>query len=329
MEIRFLSKRNVREVWGKEDAHFTPWLAAPEPLTYLFDECGMGLGEIDSSVMIETEVPIPGVGRRLDVLVTLPDGSKVAIENQFSVSDHDHLTRALSYAVGLEVGIVIIVAEAHRPEFCAVVEYLNSAATVYEHGIKIFLVQVDVSSTPGSNSVYPSFKLVEGPDEWKGVVELSRQGNANSEAATLVYDFHDRALPYLRESTGIFQNVKPSKNLWKGSGVGISGLQIQVACSALYTTVQIWFHSSRGEVNQAGYEALLKHQQDVEASLAPYSVEWRTPEKTRIIEVKFDGIGYKNMEQNEQFMELAKIAGLMTDVAKKYLGEIKKATAGL
>ena len=82
MKITFLTSRNIREVWMREDRNFTPWLASSEPIAMLFEACGIDVGE---DPKIETEVEIPGIGRKLDVLVTLDNGvvtEKIAIESQ-------------------------------------------------------------------------------------------------------------------------------------------------------------------------------------------------------------------------------------------------------
>jgi len=327
MAIRFLSKQNVKNVWAKEDADFTPWVASLEPLTHLFEACGLDVGELSSKTLINQEVFIPGAARRLDVLVTLESGEKIAIENQFSALDHDHLTRALAYAVGLEARTIIILAEFHKEEFRSVVEYLNSAATVYEHGIKIFLVQFEVLSTPGSQDVYPNFQLVEGPNEWKGAIESSQSTSANSEIASLIYDFHDKALPFVREATGLFTNVSPSKNNWKASGLGATGLQILYSVAKDYCTIQIWFHGNLESVTKAGFEALQNHMIEIGQSMAPLDVDWRITDRTAVIEVTIENFGYKTENDEAKFVALGEKVLLMTNLAKTHLTEIKSAMA--
>jgi len=324
MEIKFLKKTPVRDVWKREDSDFTPWLAAQEPLTKLFEECGMGIGEVDAETQIAQEVLIPGVGRRLDILVTLSDGNKIAIENQFNSLDHDHLTRALAYAVGLEVTTVIIVAEFHKPEFCAVVSYLNSAASVYEHGIKFFLVQVDVLSVDGSENVHPNFKLIVGPDEWRAAIEMSDASNHKAEASSQIYDYHDEVLPYLRNATGLFANVTPSKNYWKASSLGLAGVQLVIACAKEYSTLQIWlFKSGVPEFNKMAFEILSTHKASIEQELSPQVIDWRNNETTALLEIRIDGIGYRTERSEQDLNALASLAARMADVAKKYVPEIK------
>ena len=89
-----ITKVDIREVWPGEARDFTPWMA--DNLDVIGDQLGIAELTLDS-----IEVPIPG-GRALDVLAIDSDGERWAIENQYGVGDHDHLTRGLAYAVALD-----------------------------------------------------------------------------------------------------------------------------------------------------------------------------------------------------------------------------------
>ena len=150
---------DIREVWPGEAKDFTPWLG--DNLESLSDHL-----EIDELELVSTEVEVPG-GRKLDILAKDADSSSWAIENQYGEADHDHLTRALAYAVGLECRAVIVVAESHRDEFVAVADEWNRYSEAYgSEGIRLFLVAIEAGrigdSAPGFR-----FRLVAGPNEWK------------------------------------------------------------------------------------------------------------------------------------------------------------------
>ncbi|MXZ68837.1 MAG: DUF4268 domain-containing protein [Acidimicrobiia bacterium] len=149
---------DIREVWPGEAKDFTPWLA--ENLEALSAHLDIGELELPS-----TEVEVPG-GRRLDILAKDADGRNWAVENQYGEADHDHLTRALAYAVGLKCRAVIVVAESHRDEFVAVADEWNRYSEAYgADGIRLFLVAIEAGrigeSAPGFR-----FRLVAGPNEW-------------------------------------------------------------------------------------------------------------------------------------------------------------------
>ena len=148
----------VRDVWPREDQHFTPWLAAN--LDWL------DLLEIGRLTAIGVEVAVPGVNRSLDILAETGTGQRVAIENQYAEADHDHFTRGLAYAVGLDTTALVVIAERHRPEFIAVADYLNKAreAIGEEEGIAVFLLNVTVEGI-GEYRV-PRFEVLSRPNTW-------------------------------------------------------------------------------------------------------------------------------------------------------------------
>jgi hypothetical protein len=323
VEIRFLEQMSdLRTVWRNEARDFTPWLASEEPLRHLLDECQIEMG---SEPTIRTEVRVPGLARSLDILVELETGERIAIENQFSESDHDHLTRGLAYAVGLETTTLIVVAESHRPEFIAVAQYLNGAALAYEdHGIRVILVTVRLSALHGSSIVYPTFEILAEPDEWKAAAQLV--AHEPSDRDTAIYDFHECMLPKLRETTNSFMHVNPSVNQWKSGALGIRGVSVTYGPRRESTFVQIWFSKSNAAAtNHAGLAALLRHRTEVEEVLSPYSVDWRKNETTGIIEVIVEHIGYETELTNERMLEVASVAGRMAGLVRKYRTEVQAA----
>ena len=96
-KIEFLESVDIRKAWSKEDRNFTPWIANPDVTAKLLEQCQI---DYDGELTIQTEVTLPGYKRKLDVLVETSSGDRIAIENQFNEIDHDHMTRALAYAVG-------------------------------------------------------------------------------------------------------------------------------------------------------------------------------------------------------------------------------------
>lgn len=168
---------NVRELWPGEASDFTPWLA--ENLEWL-EVLDMG-----PLKLIKVEANLPGIGRSLDILAETSDGRRVAIENQYASTDHDHLTRGLAYAVGHHAEVLVVISEAHRPEFVAVADYLNKAAESlgHEDGIAVFLVGLSVEQV-GEHFV-PRFEVLSRPNEWMVATRQSEQGYLGSTEAFL------------------------------------------------------------------------------------------------------------------------------------------------
>lgn len=168
---------DVRAVWPGEARDFTPWLA--ENLDWLAD---LGLGPLTKEGV---EVVIPGTGRSLDILASTDDGRLVAIENQYDRLDHDHLTRGLAYAVGHNARALVMIAEAHNPEFRAIADYLNRAYEEMDDGEGIAIFLVRMSAEQIGDSFVPRFDVVNAPNEWKAAVRTSKRATIESVDAFL------------------------------------------------------------------------------------------------------------------------------------------------
>lgn len=143
--------------------------------------------------MVDTEVQIPGTGRALDILARVPSGELVAIENQFATADHDHLTRGLSYAVGLEATALVVVAESHLDEFRAVARYLNELAERSDADRRIGVYLVGPSAERVGEYVIP--RLIESPNPW-----VTAATTAKPAAIQSVEELLDKAPSSVRET---------------------------------------------------------------------------------------------------------------------------------
>jgi len=323
--ISFLKSQNIRDVWKREDKNFTPWLAASEPIAMLFEACGIDVGE---DPKIETEVEIPGVGRSLDVLVTLDNGDvveKIAIENQYSEGDHDHLTRALAYAVGLEARTIIIIAESHRPEFVSVVNYLNTAATTCENGIRVFLVDITVWTGDDERTVFPIFEVSAQPDEWKSAVAMMSASGPNSNQKARYYEFHDLMLPLVRKTTGLFTNSRPTASRdWKAGWFGIGGVAVVYGIRRDSAYSQIWFfRHGHPEASQAGFRLLESKKEEIEKKHSELKFLWKIEGRNYpVLEVSMDGLGTNADFSKAKLQELAERTGVLAAIVRQYQTEI-------
>ena len=323
-KISFLKSRDIREVWRREDRNFTPWLANPEPISALFEACGIEAGE---NLTIETEVRVPGVGRSLDVLVTI-DGDesheKIAIENQYAEGDHDHLTRALAYAVGHGARTVIVIAESHRPEFVSVANYLNTTAAAHDEGIKFFLVEVSAWSAEDSNHVFPTFEVVARPDEWKVMVEETQIAKQSSEQKSLNYEFHDLMIPLVRKTTGLYTNSRPTASSpWKAGWFGIGGVAVVYGVLKSLAYAQIWFfRHGHLEASKAGFEALAAHKDLISKKYPHLEFTWKPDRSYPVVETYVEGLTAERPFDEKKLKELAEITGVMADIVRTYKSEI-------
>lgn len=321
-KIEFLESVDIRKVWSKEDKNFTPWIADPGVMEKLLEQCEI---EYDGELKIRTEQTLPGYKRKLDVLVESTSGDRFAIENQFNEADHDHLTRALAYAVGLEAKALIVIAESHRPEFVAVADYLNAAALAYqEKGIPVFLVAIELFAAPSGGSYYPRFEIVARPDEWKAAVFQGTHGaSTDSERDVGLFNFHAQLLPDLREATGIFRNVKPSSNHWKAGSIGLSGVRVTYNVSKHSVMASIWLHIGTAKLNSDALAVFKSKSDDVEKVLGRFTPNWRE-QGTSSMDVFVDGIGWASPDYAPARKDLLDVMVKLTAIARKYEPELRK-----
>jgi len=321
-KIEFLEPVDIRRVWSKEDKSFTPWIADPEVTAKLFDQCGI---DYDGELSIRQEVTLPGYKRKLDVLVESTTGDRIAIENQFNEADHDHMTRALAYAVGLEAKAVIVIAEAFRPEFVDLAVYLNASALAYqEKGIPVFLVAIELFAAPSGGSYFPRFQVVARPNEWKAALfQGTHHAGAESDREVSLYNFHDQILDDVRQATGIFRNVKSLTGNWKAGSFGLAGVQVSYMVARDVTTASIWFHTRSSKANLAGLAVLKDKTDEIQSKLTGRSLMWREQE-TSSLDIAVEGIGW-GTEQPGARKELLNVLAVLASLAKKYTPELRAA----
>ena len=144
----------VREVWPHEAHNFTPWLAR-------------NLGRLGQALHLDLE--LLGTEARvgpfsLDILAqeVVPNGRKVAIENQLEGTDHIHLGQLLTYAAGHEAQIAIWVAPHFDDNHRAAIDWLNQLAgnKAEFYAVRVRAIRID-DSKPA-----PIFEPVAVPAGW-------------------------------------------------------------------------------------------------------------------------------------------------------------------
>jgi len=207
-----LKKVDIRKAFPTEWNDFTPWLAKDENLALLADELGLELE------LVEREKPIGKY--RLDLLCkNTKTGAWIAIENQFSETDHSHLGQLLTYAAGLPATAVVWIAESLSDEHKAVLDWLNNnmlnKAAFF--GIEIEVWQIDESAYA------PKFNVRCQPNNWNEIVqEFAVGASANTELKQVQYRFWTTFRKYMEEKKSAVKCQSAGPRNWMDHPIGNS-----------------------------------------------------------------------------------------------------------
>jgi hypothetical protein len=272
-----LVRVDVRDIWPREDTHFTPWLATEENLALLGETIGLDL---------ELEAQEKDVGPfRADIVCRdVANDSWVLIENQIESTDHRHLGQILTYAAGLNAVVIVWIAHRFTDEHRAALEWLNqiSSDEIGFFGLEIELWRI------GDSHVAPKFNVVVKPNEWTKQTSRHRDPAARSTSKQLQYDFWVAFREYALGRGSTFKPTKPRAQHWMNISLGRSGFHLS---SFLHTSknqigVDLWL---KGPLKQAHFELLHRERQAIEAEIgAPLGwfglpnkksavVRWRVP----------------------------------------------------
>lgn len=163
-EFGSLIKINPVKIWGDE-RKFSSWLI--DHFNVLSDEIHIDVEELEAEVSVGPfKCDISGVDRETQ--------KPVVVENQYGMSNHDHLGKLLTYAAGREAGVIVWIAEDFRDEHLSVLNWLNSEMD----NLAIFGVKLEVIKIDDSKPVV-SFKVLSKPDEWQRTIRTERLSERN------------------------------------------------------------------------------------------------------------------------------------------------------
>ena len=255
---------DVRSRWPREAMDFTPWLA-----------CNLNLvGElIGKNLVFKKREKKVGSFWYLDILARDTDTNElVAIENQFGVSDSDHLGRLIAYSTGLDARIAIWIAEGFWREHAEVLNRMNEWTRdgIEFYGLKIELVRETADTDPEPRLlkvVYPGGCDIEStlqckqPDPiiqkyagfFEPLINKLRENGFTKNSPESIFDHTDRF--YQSSNQGIWYGVSlESKN-------------------EAWVTVHI--RTDKNKLTKYLYDELYKNKDQIESSVSEcHDLDW-------------------------------------------------------
>ena len=200
-----------REIWESENEDFSPWLARNLDLLDRILGTELRLASLEQPV-----------GRfSADILcVNAADDSLAVIENQLEITDHSHLGKLLTYAVGLQARYIIWVTTDFENEHRNVLEWLNDNIGI---GFQFFGVKLELVSV-GDSECRPRFSLiVEPPNRSRLPVNDSSPVDYSADSRSL---FWSKFREYIDNSSSSLEadDWDPNKPDYLGFDIGQTGI---------------------------------------------------------------------------------------------------------
>jgi hypothetical protein len=267
-ELGTLVRQDPRRVWPSEPADFTPWLA--EHLDRLGEALGMELE------LVRRE---SGVGEfSIDILARdLGQNRYVVIENQLEVTDHTHLGQTITYAAGVEAGVVVWVSPEFREEHRAALDWLNHglSATTEFYGVIVEVLQID-SSRPAVN-----FRVVAAPAGRSLKRTVGGGAEEPSERGRQYQTFFQRLLDELREKHRFTNASAGQPQNWYSFSSGTTGFQYSAAFKKdRRLGVELYIDFGDEDQNLAALHALQAEAAAIEAEIGE-GLSWEELENRR------------------------------------------------
>ncbi len=256
-QLGTLSKVPIKNIWKKEP-DFSSWLAEEKNIVLLGQEIGVDI------LAEETEA---GVGDfNADILAKEDGGDRlVIIENQYGVTDHDHLGKLITYSAGREAKVLIWVVESARDEHRAAVQWLNDNTA---DDIGVFLVKIEIYVI-GDSAPAPKFTVLESPNDW---VKSTRQNAAlskrNLKQSAWWADFMDYAMEH-QDFKKFFNRRKPLPQHWINLPLGSGQCHLSLTVTTNHIGVEVYIPQ-----NKPLFSSLFEHKADIEKEVG-FPMDWQ------------------------------------------------------
>jgi hypothetical protein len=310
MDIGKIKKVPLREVWEREDKHFSKWLS--ENIEYLGEVLGLTMN------VLSVEEPVGPY--RVDVYGEDTFGGRVIIENQLEKTDHGHLGQILTYMVNLDAKTAIWITSQPVEEHAKVIEWLNETTP---HDMYFYLVKVEAVQIESQDIVAPLFTVVEGPTQ-----ERKEIGVEKKEYAARHHErkkFWSQFLEYANSKTDLTKNLSTSTEAWVGLGAGFAGLNYNFVVSKKYARIELYINRGDQESNKRVFDQLAQDRERIE-SVFGEGLSWERMDDNVTCRVKWqlDGVSVSNEDDWSKMNEFM-VDGLlrMKDAFGPYIQKLR------
>lgn len=96
---------------------------------------------------------------------------------------------------------------------------------------------------------------------------------ASKKMETIRFDFWSEFIKESNKINQLFSNSSPSKDMWIGLGIGVSGVSINIIASKTYARAEIYINKGEKEINKKVFDFYKSHQSSLEHEFG-HSFQW-------------------------------------------------------
>lgn len=207
--IGIIEELDLRTLFSREAEDFTPWLS--DNLERLSEQLGVEI--------IDPEIEKTVGDFRLDIVASDANSRQpVAIENQLTPTDHTHLGQLITYASGIEAGIVIWVSTEIRQEHQQALNWLNENSDTSFFGVEARAIKI------GDSSPAIDFRVKVAPNDWSRSVRGDGGSRVISDRNKLYLAFYKELIQQYWSQFSNRRMPKAQPQSWFTFGGGKSGI---------------------------------------------------------------------------------------------------------
>lgn len=307
MAIGKLEEVDIRELWKHEQYDFSEWLSKKENIENLNDILGLTLVDISKETYVGSY--------RCDLFARdEATGTKVIIENQLEISNHDHLGKIITYASGLDAKVVVWIVTKAREEHRSAIEWLNNNTN---SNVNFFLIEIHAYKI-GNSDKAPMFKVVEQPNDFIKNNKYSSNEESMNKSQSQRIEFWSRFNDVVIERGKPFNTRKPTTDHWYNIAIGTSEAHIDITLVNKDSLIGVELYITN---NKELFDKLYEKKEDIESDLG-FQLDWRRLDNSKASRIVYRIKGL-NFDDHSNYSELMNktidLAVLMRDTFKKYL----------
>ena len=304
LELGRLEKIPLRDVWEREDTHFTPWLEQHLP------ELQRAIHALAPITITDTQTEITTGDVRCDILGSIGQ-EKIIIENMLTKTDFEHLGKCITYASIHKAKHIVWIAEKFKEEHLSAIDWLNENFNL-DSEINFYAVEVSVKVIKKDGIITgppaPDFIAVRQPDFDIKNQRREVEHKEYSERKINRKKFWDELIDANGKINPKWKDRKSHYGTWLNSynsKVGNTTFIFRGPARRSIPSIQLWIGNARDRAIEKIWKQLTDQKSSIEQkwnSLSDLKLLWESPEnrasKTIVLESDLK-IDFKNSSEED------------------------------